>query len=284
MDISIIIVSWNVRDKLRQNLEALLKVEGDFSFETIVVDNNSSDGTVAMVRENFPMVKVMANSENLGFAKANNQAIKETSGDFILLLNPDMAVHPDTLEIMLDWFRNNSQVTVASCRLVDVHGRNIPHARRFPTLSDQLLIVLKLGHVFPGLLNKYLNKNLDYSRPAKVDSVRGAFFMINRANYRKLSGQESLLDERYFVWFEEVDFCQTVYQLGGEVWYVPLAEAIDHVGASFSQLERLTTQRYFRDSMLKYFAKWHKPWQVKVLSAAWSFTLLFLKLCPKKSH
>jgi hypothetical protein len=195
-----------------------------------------------------------------------------------------MEVYPDTLEIMLDWFKNNSQVTVASCRLVDIHEKNIPHARRFPTLSDQLAIVLKLGRVFPGLLNKYFNKDLDYSQPAKVDSVRGAFFMINRNNYKKLAGQEPLLDERYFVWFEEVDFCKTVYKLGGEVWYVPLTKAIDHVGASFSQLERLTTQKYFRDSMLKYFAKWHKPASVRILRIAWSFTLFFLKLCPKKSR
>ena len=282
MDLSIIIVSWNVRDKLRQNLEALMKIQGDFSFETIVVDNNSSDGTAAVVAENFPQVRLIANSKNLGFARANNQALETAAGDFVLLLNPDMEVFPDTLEIMLDWCQNNPQATVASCQLVDKNEKNILHVRRFPTWSDQLAIILKVPHLVPGILNKYLGKNFDYSQAAKVDSVRGSFFLINRRNYEKLAtGKlfeiEPRLDEQYFVWFEEVDFCRTVYKLGGEVWYTPVARARDYIGASFKQVGRGTTQKYFRDSMLKYFQKWEPAWQSHLLEKAWNLVLIFVK-------
>jgi hypothetical protein len=282
MDLSIIIVSWNVRDKLRKNLEALMKVEGDFSFETIVVDNDSNDGTAAMVEENFPQVRLMANKENLGFAKANNQALASAAGNFILLLNPDMEIYPDTLEIMLDWFENHPAATVASCRLVDQNGKDIYSVRRFPTLGDQLAIIFKVPHLFPGVLHKYLHKSFDYNRESQVDSVRGSFFMINRANFKKLANREPFLDERYFVWFEEVDFCRTVKQLGGEVWYAPVAKALDHVGSSFKQIDRLTAQKYFRDSMLKYFAKWEPAWQGLILKSAWSLVGLLLKMAPRK--
>ena len=99
MDLSIIIVSWKVKEKLRANLQALFASQGDFSYEVFVVDNNSDDGSVDMIKDEFPRVKLIANTENVGFAKANNHAIKLASGDYILLLNPDMLVNPDTLII-----------------------------------------------------------------------------------------------------------------------------------------------------------------------------------------
>ena len=239
MNLSVIIVSWNVREKLRENLSALYRSEGDFDFEVFVADNNSADGSAEMVKQEFPQVRLMTSSENLGFSRANNQAIKLATGEFILLLNPDMQVEPDTLKKMLAWARNNSVATVSSCRLVDEAGKTIKQARRFPRFFNQLMVVLKIPHVFPAVLNKYLMVDFNYKTAAKVDSVRGAFFLINRKNWRRLSGgKEPLLDERYFLWFEEVDFCRQVYQLGGEVWYAPVAECRDYVGQSFVQLKK----------------------------------------------
>ncbi|MDP2944211.1 MAG: glycosyltransferase, partial [bacterium] len=112
MDLSIIIVSWNVKDKLRKNLAAIFKSEGDFKFEVLVVDNNSGDGSAAMVAAEFSLVRLIANPENLGFAKANNQGLKLASGKFILLLNPDMRAYPDTLKNILAWANSNPQATV----------------------------------------------------------------------------------------------------------------------------------------------------------------------------
>lgn len=270
MDLSIIIVSWKVKDKLKNNLQALYASKVNFSYEILVVDNNSQDGSMEMVKTNFPQVKLIANIDNLGFAKANNQALKEAKGDYLLLLNPDMLVNSDTLINSLTWARNNQQATVSSCQLVTLQGEIIKHVRRFPTLFDQLMVILKVPHLFPSVLNNYLQPKFDYNQEAKVDSVRGAFFLINRSVWEELSNQKfPSLDEQYFIWFEEVDFCRQVYALGGEVWYFPEATCVDYVGASFGQVNISVKQGYFEESMLKYFKKWHLTWQYYVLKAAW---------------
>lgn len=278
MTLSIIIVSYKVKEKLQANLQALLASENAPDFEIFVVDNNSGDGSVEMIRENFPQVKLIANEENFGFAKANNQAIKEAQGDFILLLNPDMQVFPDTLAKTILFAQQKPSAVVSSIKLVNEKGENIPHVRRFPKLFDQLMVVLKIPHFLPSVLNSYLCQNFNYQQAAFVDSVRGAFFLINCSAWQKISGEEKpFLDERYFIWFEEVDFCRQVHAKSGEVWYFPEASCLDYVGASFSQVNRKTKQNYFRDSMLKYFAKWHSVGQKKILQAAWFLVGLFIK-------
>lgn len=275
MDLSIIIVSWNVREKLKENLTALFESKGEVNFEVFVVDNNSYDGTAEMVKSEFQQVKLIANTDNLGFAKANNQAIKQSQGEFILLLNPDMRVFPDTLYKMIKWMQENKQASVAGCHLVDEQGNTIKHVRRFPTIWDQVAIVLKLPHLFPRILNKYLRVDFDYAKQAKVDSVRGGFFMI------RCVAEAPLLDERYFVWFEEVDFCRQVYKNGGEVWYAPAAECVDYVGQSFKQLPRGKAQNYFRDSMLKYFKKWQPSRQYCILKLIWPLGIFLVLLGEK---
>ena len=277
MDLSIIIVSWNVKDKLRANLRALLESQTKYHLEILVVDNNSEDGSAEMVAAEFPEVQLIANSDNLGFAKANNQALKLASGRYFLLLNPDMLVEADTLEKMLTWAEIHPEATVSGYKLTSPEGVVISQVRRFPRFSDQLFIILKIPHLFPVLLNSYLEKNFDYNQAAAVDSVRGACFLINRFAWKKISLQDyPLLDERYFIWFEEVDFCRQVKTKGGEVWYSPAAKLIDYVGASFNQVGRYKKQGYFADSMIKYFLKWQPRWQAQVLR--WAWFLLGVKL------
>lgn len=283
MDLSIIIVSWKVKEKLRANLEALFNSQGDFSYEVFVVDNNSEDGSVAMIKEEFSQVKLIANTENVGFAKANNQAIKQCTGDYILLLNPDMLVNYDTLIKALYWAKKNQQATVSSCRLINDKGETIKHIRRFPTLFDQLMVILKIPHFLPFVLNRYLFSNFNYDKEARVDSVRGAFFLINKKVWQEISNQElPLLDERYFIWFEEVDFCKQVYQNGGEVWYSPAATCLDYIGASFGQVKVNTKQKYFEESMVKYFKKWKEKYQVFIIKTAWSLINFVMTKLAKK--
>ncbi len=277
MDLSIIIVSWNVKEKLRANLIALLESKGDFRREIFVVDNFSQDGSAEMVAHEFPEVKLIANQENFGFAKANNQALKLASGRYILLLNPDMRVYPDTLQKSLAWAQNNQQAVVSSCRLENEQGGLIKHVRRFPGFLDQLAIILKLPHIFSNINSRYLQTNFNYNQAAKVDSVRGAFFLINSEAFKKISqGVPLLLDEQYFIWFEEVDFCRQVYKFGGEVWYQPEATCLDYIGQSFKQVNRKGKQKYFRDSMLTYFRKWQPKWQTKVLAFVWRWVGVFI--------
>ncbi len=274
MDISIIIVSWNVKNKLKDNLAALFRSEGGFSYEILVVDNDSKDGTAKMIAHDFPQVKLIANRENLGFAKANNQGIREATGSYVLLLNPDMLVFPETLRNILKWADNHPLAAVAGCRLIDERGSLIKHVRRFPTIWDQLAIVFKIPHLFPRILNKYIKEDFDYEKSQAVDSIRGGFFLMRRNTLEKIGS----LDERFFVWFEEVDYCRRVYQGGLQVWYTPYAECIDYVGQSFKQVDRSTAQYYFRDSMLKYFHKWHPFWQYYCLKTAWIFGILLTKI------
>ncbi len=274
MNLSIIIVNYKVKDLLDNCLQSIFSNSGNLDLDVIVVDNNSQDGSVEMIKKKYPQVNLIASEENLGFAKANNLGFKQAKFDRILLLNPDMKLFSDTLENALKWANMNPQADVIGCHLVNKEGETIPHVRQFPSFGDQLTIVLKLPHLFPKILNKYLRKDFDYSQASKVDSIRGAFFLVKREIYQKLKG----LDERYFIWFEEVDFCQQVKESGGEVWYTPVAKCIDYVGKSFAQVPRGQTQKYFRDSMIKYFKKWHPAWQWIILRIAWVFGMLISKI------
>jgi len=267
MDFSIIIVSWNVKNKLADNLKSILASSGA-SFEIIVVDNASNDGTAEMIRTDFPQVQLIANSLNLGFAKACNQGLARSSGSFLLLLNPDMLLRPTTLSDCLNWLKNEPRAAITGIKLKDSQGNNIAQIRRFPALGDQLAIVLKLAHLAPALLDNYLRRDFDYKSAQRVDSIRGAFFIIRRSAYEALGP----LDERYFLWFEEVDYCRRAKDKGLEVWYTPSAEAIDFVGQSFEQVPRSTKQKYFHASMISYFEKWQPAWQAKLLEVAWDFS------------
>ena len=276
MDLSIIIVSWKVREKLKDNLRALFASE-QVDFEVFVVDNNSSDGSVAMVKKEYPRVKLIVNRENLGFARANNQAIRQAQGKYLLLLNPDMRVFDDTLSNMISFLNWHEQAWVAGCRLIDENFKIIKHVRRFPALTDQLAIILKIPHLIPAVLNKYVRSDFDYKKSSPVDSIRGGFFMIRREAVKTVG----LLDERYFLWFEEVDYCRAVKKAGGQVWYANSAECLDYQGQSFKQVAGLTKQKYFRDSMLKYFKKWQPGWQYELLRLAWPIGLLIAWLGEK---
>jgi len=264
MKLSIIIISYKVKEKLGENLQALFASVCDFDFEVFVVDNRSEDGSAEMIRTDFPQVKLIANDQNLGFARANNQALKENKSEYVLLLNPDMKVETNTLQKMLDWM-DQSNAGIGGCKLLNQQGKIIKQVRRFPTLSDQLVIVLKLHHFFPSLLDQYIRSDFDYTRAQQVDSIRGGFMVIKRITLEKLG----LLDERFFLWFEEVDYCRRAKEVGIQVWYTPVAECLDYVGQSFKQVKTSQTQKYFQDSMLKYFKKWHPFFAYLLLAIAW---------------
>ncbi|MCX6792607.1 MAG: glycosyltransferase family 2 protein [Candidatus Falkowbacteria bacterium] len=273
MDFSIVIVAWNVKDKLKTNLSALLQSTG-VNMEIFVVDNASVDKTAEMVASDFPQVKLISNEINLGFAKACNQAIKQSSGRYVLLLNPDMKVKPDTLASSLSWLDSNEQAAITGIRLTDEQGKTVPQVRNFPTLFDQFLVASKLAHVMPFLLNNYYCPKFNYEVASKVDSIRGSFFIIRRSTIELLG----LLDEQYFIWFEEVDYCRLAHAKGLETWYTPVASATDYVGQSFKQVDIKIKQTYVKASMLSYFKKWHKTWEIFVLRFAWWIGDLIVKL------
>lgn len=276
IDLSVIIVSWNVRERLAECLRSVFANANSLNLEVFVVDNASADKSADMVQKDFPLVKLIANTENLGFSMANNQAAKLAGGRYILLLNPDMRVLSDTLPEMVKFMDGNPRASVAGCHLVGEKGETVAQARCFPTVCDQAAIILKLPHLFPHLLDKYLMIGFDYNatQPQSVDSIRGSFFMARREVWDKLGG----LDERYFIWFEEVDFCRQVKNTGGEIIYNSAVKCVDYVGQSFKQVDSYKKQKMFTDSMLKYFKKWHPGWQYWLLRCLRWKVLMIMRL------
>jgi N-acetylglucosaminyl-diphospho-decaprenol L-rhamnosyltransferase len=262
MDLSIVIVSWNTKDHLKENLSRIFLSETGFQFEVFVVDNASRDNTAEMVAADFPQVHLISNQSNVGFSAANNQALRQAQGDLVLLLNPDMKPLKSTLDNMIHWMKLNRSAAAAGCRLLDEKGWVVKHVRRFPTAWNQLAIVLKLPYFFPHIIDSYLGAKFDYDYPTPVDTVRGGFLMIRKEVFKAVLPEDrfergEFLDERFFVWFEDVDFCRTLKESGKELWYTPAASCIDLVGQSFKQLTRVKAQKLFKSSMLKYFDKWH---------------------------
>lgn len=275
MDLSIVIVSWNVCDKLKENLSRLFLSDTGFKFEVFVVDNASHDNTAEMVASDFPQVHLIANKSNLGFSAANNQALRQATGEYVLLLNPDMRPMKSTIDNMLHWMKINRNAAAAGCRLLDEKGWVVKHVRRFPSVLNQLAIVLKLPYFFPHIIDKYLGVKFDYDYPTPVDTVRGGFLMIKKEVFKSILPEDrfergEFLDERFFVWFEDVDFCRLLKECGKELWYTPAASCIDLVGQSFKQLSRVKAQKLFKSSMLKYFDKWQPgSFGVFLLRLAW---------------
>ena len=161
MDLSIITVPWNVKNLVRKNLKYIFKNTSNIKFEVIAVDNDSRDGTTEMIRKEFPEVKSIFNDYNAGFAKANNQGIKISQGRYVLLLNPDMRVKPGTLETMVKWMDKHPEVGVAGCKLIKENGDIVPHVRHYPRLFDQAMVILKVPHIYPKVLDYYLWRNFD---------------------------------------------------------------------------------------------------------------------------
>lgn len=255
MDLSIITVTWNSEDKIAEQIRSVISACQDISFEQIIVNNNSSDNTVGLIKKDFPDVKLIENKENAGFGVANNQGVEISNGDFILFLNPDMRVNGD-LNKILGWMKEKEDIGIASCKLVQNNGKFCIDAkpRRFPKTWEMVVMILKLHHLFPNLLNNYLMKDFDENVEQEVDSVRGSFMLVRRELIQKLG---HAFDPRYFIWWEDVDFCHKAKRLGYKVVYTPIITCIDYVGDSFKKRKSWWKQKQFYKSMGKYFLKWH---------------------------
>lgn len=255
MDLSVITVTWNSADLIRKQIKSVKTGCKNISFEEIIVDNSSTDKTTEIIAGEFPEVKLIKNDKNRGFAFPNNQAAKLAQGEFLLFLNPDMLVEEGSLDTMVAWMKARPDVGVASCKLLDEHGNLNTGAlpRRFPTIWDQMAIVLKLPHLFPGIVSNYLFKDFNPNLEQEVDSVRGSFMIMRRTVYEKLGWA---FDPRYFIWFEDVDLCREVKKMGLKVMYTPVISCVDYVGQSFKKLNFFWKQKQFIKSMAQYFWKW----------------------------
>lgn len=254
IDVSIIIVSWKVKELLKKCLESIESSRGGLDLEIFVVDNASNDGTVEMMKQNFSEIKLIASDKNLGFAKANNLALKQATGEYVLLLNPDTEINSETLPKSIEFMKGHPKCGALGPKMIYPDGKQQPSVRRFPTIWPVLLMLLKLPKIFPNLksINRYLAKDFDYSKEQMVDQIMGAYIFIPRQALEKVG----YLDERFFIWFEEVDLCRQLRMAGYEVWYSPSISIIHYGGKSFSQQALIANQWIFFSSALKYFLKY----------------------------
>ncbi len=223
-DLSIIIVSFNTKKLLRECLKSLITNYQSLitDHEIIVIDNASEDGSSLMVGKDFPQVKLIENQENLGYAAANNQALRQAQGKDCLLLNPDTRVKPGSLEKLIKFAEEHPETGIVGAKLVNPDGSVQPSVYHFPTLWRA---IKEYWFGQKGVYEKYAPKG---KKPVEVEAVTGAAMLIPRKTIEKIG----LLDEKYFMYFEDLDYCGRVKQAGLKVYYLPKAEILHHHGQS----------------------------------------------------
>ncbi|MEJ2746766.1 MAG: glycosyltransferase family 2 protein, partial [Anaerolineae bacterium] len=252
-DLSIIIVSWNVRDLLQACLSSIAANRGELDLEVIVVDGASADGSPEMVRQQFPWVKLIACDENVGFPRGNNIGLREANGRFLLLLNPDTEIRGDALSIMVNYLAQHDDVGLLGPQLRNSDGSIQSSRRRFPTLVTAVLESTWLEPVAPKrVLRHYYAQDLADDQTSEVDWVTGACMLTRREIAAAVGG----LDEAYFMYSEELDWCRRIKDAGWRIIYLPAAQVMHHVGKSS---EQAVTARHinFQRAKLRYFRKYH---------------------------
>jgi N-acetylglucosaminyl-diphospho-decaprenol L-rhamnosyltransferase len=254
VDCSIIIVNWNVCTLLRRCLASVPASAGcDVSYEVIVVDNASHDGSVAMVQAEFPAVRLLANSTNRGFAGGNNQGIAASRGRALLLLNPDTTLAPGALAVLLATLDAQPQVGLVGPRLRNPDGTVQPSRRRFPSLATALIESTPLQPYIPALplLQRYYLADQPDDQEQEVDWLTGACLLVRRTVLQQVGG----FDERYFMYSEELDLCRRVRAAGWRILYQPAAEVVHYEGQSSGQ-DVAARQIRFNRSKVRYFLRW----------------------------
>ncbi len=270
VDVSIVVVTYKERlDVLKACFDSVAAAK-NVTYELIVVDNGASDTTRGLL-ESYEDVTYLRNETNRGFAAAVNRGMAVSQGRYVLLLNPDVRFQHDVLASMLTHLDDDTDVGIGSCIIRYPNGDLQESIRRFPELLDQLLIMLKLPHVFKrlGPVETYMMRDADPYKTQDVDSIMGAFMWVRR----ELIEQIGFLDERYFIWFEEVDYCKMAVDKGWRVRHYADVTIEHHKGHMFDQIGTVRKQRWIRESLRKYMAKHHGPW---VAGVFWTLTPVFI--------
>lgn len=231
VDLSVIIVNYNVEYYLEQCLHSVRRAAEEVSTEVWVVDNNSVDGSVAMVREKFPEAKLIANKENIGFSKANNQAIRQATGRYILLLNPDTLVEEDTFARCVAFMDAQPDAGGLGVKMIDGHGRFLPESKRgLPTPAVAFCKIFGLSALFPRsrTFGRYHLGYLSSEETHRVDVLSGAFMLMRREALNKTG----LLDEAFFMYGEDIDLSYRITQAGYHNYYFPETRIIHYKGES----------------------------------------------------
>lgn len=245
VDVSVIVVSWNTRELLEQCLRSIYGTAGGLTTEVIVVDNGSTDGSVGMVRERFPQARLIVNRENVGFARANDQAMAMARGRYFLLLNSDAALRPGALEALVGLMESHPRAGIVGGRLVNPDGSFQASFMDFPTLWGEVLLMLKLHRLF---YSPYFPSHppAESEEVREADWIPGACMLVRREVWEEIGG----LDETYFMYSEEVDWCWRVKRAGWRIYYTPEAEIVHWGGQSIGRVPLEKRARVYRGKWL----------------------------------
>jgi len=288
VDITIIIVSFNTQELLHDCLSSIKTASKNLSVETFVVDNNSIDNTAQMVTKFFPKVNLIVNDQNLGFSKANNQAIKKAKGTYVLVLNPDTKLMPNTLVEMFNFMQKRDDVGIATCKVELTDGTLDKDCKRsFPTPFRALCHFSGISKIFSGskIFDQYHLGYLNESKTYEIDSCVGAFMFIRNSALKKVGP----FDEKFFFYGEDLDLCWRFWQKSYKVMYYPMVKIIHYKGASsgvkrsseeFTKATKESKERVLKESIraMQIFYKKHYVEQYPFfVNAIVSLSLLFIR-------
>jgi GT2 family glycosyltransferase len=224
LDLSIVIVNWNVRDLLRSCLKSIENSESDnLSVETIVVDCQSTDGSIAMIQHEFPWVRLIEAGGNVGFSTGNNLGIESSGGGFVLLLNPDTVLYVGALNTLVNYLETHADVGVVGPKLLNEDGTTQSSRRRFPTLASGIFESTWLEGLAPRkVLSRYYYQDVDDSEITEVDWVTGAALVVRREVIDKVG----VFDPGFFMYSEEVDWQRRIKSAGWRITYLPQAQVV----------------------------------------------------------
>jgi len=251
--LSVIIVNYNVRPFLQQALTSVSRAVKGIDSEIIVVDNGSGDGSVQLVQREFPDVNLIRNTENVGFARANNQAIEIADGEVVALVNPDTLIREDTFKVCLDYLESHDDVGVVGCKILNPDGTlQLACRRSFPSPWVAFTKIAGLNALFPKskIFGRYNLTYLDPDMITEVEAISGSFMVVKK----KVIDQVGLLDERFFMYGEDLDWCYRIHKSGWKIIYLPDTEIIHYKGQSAKEAP-FDSLRVFYNAMLLFVKK-----------------------------
>ncbi|MDQ2986451.1 MAG: glycosyltransferase family 2 protein [Armatimonadota bacterium] len=254
--LTIVIVNWKTCEHLRRCLSSLKTHGLGEEMQVVVVDNASGDGSVEMVRDEFPSVRLIALDRNVGYAEGNNRGFEAATGEFVLTLNPDVEFFDDSLRIAVDEMRRCADVGAMGIRLVDPDGATTQASlRSFPRPRAIVPEMLGLAKLLPGVFGQYRMRVFDYGKSQEVEQPMGTFVLYRRAVLDKVG----VMDEQFPIFFNEVDLLQRIANAGWKIWYCAEARLKHHGGASTRQVRKPMIWESHR-SLVRYYRKWYYRW------------------------
>jgi len=256
MDVSVILLTRNTCRQTQEAIESVLSSSSGVTKEICVLDNGSTDETPGVLPAAFPQIHYLRQERNKGFARGVNLAAREVTGEFLLLLNSDARIAPDALTLAADWMRANPRCAVVGAQLFFADGRKQNSIANFPSLATELLNKFLLRKLWP---RRFPGKEQEFREPVEVESVIGAFFLVRRTQWDQLGG----MDERFFFFLEETDFCLRARQAGFTTMHLPQVRVWHAQGQTAGQNLAAARIEYWR-SRYAYFTK-HTGWLVRAV-------------------